>query len=136
MANNVPLSNMSLQQLCEMNAKAKHLVALMKKGIVSFVFKKKSTGKIRKSNGTLKKELIPLESRRKAGRPKKHPDDLVIYYDTDKKAIRSFKDYLLQKIHKPKPLKKIDTNDKQSEANKDNLPSKSPKSPNKKEDQK
>ena len=78
-----------------MNSKAKKLCELMKKGIVQFVFKKKSNGKIRKAKGTLKKELIPAEARRKSGRPRKRPEDLVIYFDTDKKAIRSFKDYLL-----------------------------------------
>lgn len=67
----------------------------MKQGIVQFIFKKKSTGKIRKARGTLKKDLIPKESQRKSGRPRKRPDDLVIYFDTDKQAIRSFKDYLL-----------------------------------------
>lgn len=72
----------------------------MKKGIVEFVFKKKSTGKIRRAHGTLKRDLIPPEAQRKKGRPRKRPDDLVIYYDTDKKAIRSFKDYLLQKVYK------------------------------------
>ena len=72
----------------------------MKRGIVEFVFKKKSNGKIRKAKGTLKRDLIPAEAQRKRGRPRKRPDDLVIYYDVDKKAIRSFKDYLLQKVYK------------------------------------
>ena len=38
------LSDMSLMQLNEMNEKAKKLCDLMKKGIVEFIFKKKSTG--------------------------------------------------------------------------------------------
>ena len=67
----------------------------MKKGIVEFIFKKKSTGKLRRAKGTLDKSIIPPEARRKRGRPRKRPDDLVIYYDVDKQAIRSFKDYLL-----------------------------------------
>ena len=100
------LSDMSLKQLNEMNNKAKRLVELMKKGIVQFAFKKKSNGKIRKAKGTLKKDLIPKESQRKSGRPKKRPDDLVIYFDVDKQEIRSFKDYLLQKVHKPLASKK------------------------------
>lgn len=83
-----------------MNSKARALCDLMKRGIVEFVFKKKSTGKIRRAHGTLKRDLIPPEAQRKKGRPRKRPDDLVIYYDTDKKAIRSFKDYLLQKVYK------------------------------------
>ena len=82
-----------------MNDKAQRLVELMKKGIVYFLFKKKSTGKPRKAHGTLKRDLIPPEAQRKRGRPKKRPEDLVIYYDIDKKAIRSFKDYLLQKVY-------------------------------------
>lgn len=94
-----PLQDMSLKQLEEMNAKAKRLCELMKKGIVQFIYKKKSTGKIRKAKGTLKRDLIPPEAQRKKGRPKKRPKDLVIYYDTEKQAIRSFKDYLLQKIY-------------------------------------
>ena len=72
----------------------------MKQGIVEFVFKKKSNGKIRRAKGTLKRDLIPPEAQRKRGRPRKRPDDLVIYYDVDKKDIRSFKDYLLQKVIK------------------------------------
>lgn len=84
--------------LCEMNRKAKRLCELMKKGVVYFIFKKKSTGKIRKAHGTLRRDLIPAEFRRKSGRPKKRPEDLVVYYDVDKKDIRSFKDYNLQKI--------------------------------------
>ena len=100
------LSNMSLKQLNEMNNKAKRLVKLMKKGIVQFVFKKKSNGKIRKAKGTLKKDLIPKEAQRKSGRPKKRPDDLVIYFDVDKQEIRSFKDYLLQKVYKQLASKK------------------------------
>lgn len=44
-----------------MNAKAKRLVALMKQGIVEFIFKKKSTGELRKAKGTLKRTLIPPE---------------------------------------------------------------------------
>ena len=67
----------------------------MKQGIVDFIFKKKSTGKKRKAKGTLKRDIIPKEAQRKRGRPRKRPEDLVIYYDYGKKAIRSFKDYLL-----------------------------------------
>lgn len=47
--------------LCEMNAKAEHLVKLMKQGIVDFIYKKMSTGKPRKARGTLKRDLIPPE---------------------------------------------------------------------------
>lgn len=72
----------------------------MKKGIVEFIFKKKSNGKIRRAKGTLKRDLIPPEAQRKRGRPRRRPEDLVIYYDVDKRAIRSFKDYLLQKVYK------------------------------------
>lgn len=93
-------SDCSYQMLCEMNDKAKKLCDLMKQGIVEFIFKKKSTGKMRHAKGTLKRSLIPPEFQRKRGRPKKHPEDLVIYYDVDKQDIRSFKDYLLQKVVK------------------------------------
>lgn len=103
MSTTASLSNMSLKQLNEMNSKAQKLCELMKQGIVEFMFRKKSTGKMRKAHGTLKRDLIPPEAQRKRGRPKKRPEDLVIYYDTDKKAIRSFKDYLLQKVLK-KPV--------------------------------
>ena len=89
--------------LTEMNDKAQHLVNLMKQGIVEFLFQKVSTGKARKAHGTLKRDLIPKDAQRKRGRPKKRPDYLVICYDTDKKAIRSFRDDLLKKIlSKPK----------------------------------
>ena len=92
------LSDMSLQMLVEMNEKAKRLCDLMKQGIVEFIFKKISTGKKRRARGTLNRDLIPPEFRRRKGRPKKHPDYLVIYYDFDKEDIRSFKDELLQRI--------------------------------------
>lgn len=119
MSNENSLSNMSLAQLQEMNAKAKRLVALMKQGIVEFIFKKKSTGELRKAKGTLKRTLIPLEFQRKRGRPKKRSEDLVIYYDVDKQDIRSFKDYLLKtikksKVQKSKPDSKIEQSDKKS----------------------
>lgn len=104
MRNISSLSDTSLTQLCEMNHKAQQLCELMKKGIVEFIFKKKSTGKMRKAHGTLKRSLIPPEAQRKRGRPKKRPEDLVIYYDTDKNAIRSFKDYLLKNFSKSKSL--------------------------------
>lgn len=61
--------------------------------------------------------MIPVESQRKSGHPKNKPDDLVIYYDVDKKAIRSFKDYLLQKVYKNSivnPNKKTDTSEVKS----------------------
>ena len=134
------LSDMSLKQLNEMNSKAKRLVELMKKGIVQFVFKKKSNGKIRKAKGTLKKDLIPKESQRKSGRPKKRPDDLVIYFDVDKQEIRSFKDYLLQKVNKPLVTKKPDISKTEEDVNssKDNKISKEkkPSSASKKPDEK
>lgn len=82
-----------------MNKKAQKLVELMKKDIVEFIFKKASTGEMRKAHGTLDPKRIPAEARRKRGRPRYRPDYLVIYYDTDKKAIRSFKDFLLQRIN-------------------------------------
>jgi hypothetical protein len=78
----------------------------MKKDIIEFVFKKASTGEMRKAHGTLDPKRIPTEARRKQGRPKSRPDYLVIYYDTDKKAIRSFKDFLLKKIVTKKPKEK------------------------------
>ena len=100
-----------------MNNKAKRLCELMKKGIVEFIFKKKSNGKTRRAKGTLKRDLIPPEAQRKRGRPKKRPEDLVIYYDVDKSAIRSFKDYLLQSIKSkhvdPSKQKQKPENDKE-----------------------
>ena len=57
-----------------------------------------STKKDRSAHGTLRRDLIPPEFRRKKGRPKKRPDYLVIYYDVDKKDIRSFRDDTLKKI--------------------------------------
>ena len=95
-----------------MNDKAKKLCELMKKGIVEFIYKKKSTGKMRRAKGTLKRDLIPPEAQRKRGRPKKRPEDLVIYYDVDKEGIRSFKDYLLHKvIGKKSKQNQIENND-------------------------
>ena len=107
MTRNSSLSDMSLKQLNEMNDKAQKLCELMKRGIVEFIFKKKSTGKLRRAKGTLKRDLIPPGAQRKRGRPKKRPEDLVIYFDVEKHDIRSFKDYLLQKVFKrvEKPTK-------------------------------
>lgn len=126
MTNTSSLSNCSYALLCEMNSKARALCDLMKRGIVEFVFKKKSTGKIRRAHGTLKRDLIPPEAQRKKGRPRKRPDDLVIYYDTDKKAIRSFKDYLLQKVYK-NSVKKPDISKVQNDVNSKDQPTKDDK---------
>ena len=68
--------------LFEMNLKAQRLVELMKHGIVKFIYKKMSTGKTRTAYGTLDRDLIPPELRRRRGRPRRRPDYLVIYYDT------------------------------------------------------
>lgn len=89
---------MSLKTLLEMNEKARRLVELMKRGIVDFVFTKVSTMKKRPARGTLRRDLIPKEAQRKRGRPRKRPDYLVIYYDLDKQAIRSFRDEMLSRI--------------------------------------
>ena len=138
------LKNMNLKQLNEMNSKAKHLCALMKQGVVEFIFKKKSTGQTRKAKGTLKRDIIPPQFQRKRGRPKKRPEDSVIYYDIDKKDIRSFKDYLLQKItSKPVDISKTDgdvnsSSEKSSKQNpknnNKNKPSSISKKPNDKQD--
>lgn len=106
-----------LETLDEMNEKAKKLCELMKKGIVEFFFIKKSTGEKRKAHGTLKRDLIPKEAQRKRGRPKKRPEDLVIYYDVDRKAIRSFRDYLLKNVNKNKKF----NDSTKKEKNKDDL---------------
>lgn len=116
------LSDMTLQMLMEMNEKAKRLCELMKQGPVEFVFKKVSTGKKRRARGTLNRDLIPPEFRRKKGRPKKRPDYLVIYYDFDKEDIRSFRDDLLQRIiskpedviHSTNKLAETEENEKKS----------------------
>ena len=107
---------MELKLLIEMNKKAQRLVDLMKQGIVEFMFTKKSTGKKRKAHGTLKRDLIPKDAQRKRGRPKKRPDYLVIYYDTDKKAIRSFRDDLLMKILSKPYIPQIKTQDENNDA--------------------
>lgn len=107
MQQNNSSSDISFKLICEMNKKAQELVELMKKDIVEFIFKKASTGEMRKAHGTLDPKRIPAEARRKRGRPRYRPDYLVIYYDTDKKAIRSFKDFLLQKINLKKSKKSI-----------------------------
>lgn len=104
--------------LNEMNDKAQHLVDLMKQGIVEFMFKKVSTGKNRKARGTLKRDLIPKEKQRKRGRPKKRPDYLVIYYDLDRKDIRSFRDELLKKIIS-KPYDPVHSTKKDKDESKD-----------------
>lgn len=92
--------------LFEMNLRAQHLVELMKHGIVKFTYKKMSTGQTRTAYGTLDRDLIPPELRRRRGRPRRRPDYLVIYYDTKKHDIRSFKDELLKRIFPPKSSSK------------------------------
>lgn len=70
-------------------------------GIIVFAFKKKSDGTSRKARGTLDKRLMPNSFkawRRKTNR--RAPKNSVVFFDLDKQEIRSFKDYLLQKIEK------------------------------------
>lgn len=70
-------------------------------GIIVFTFKKKSDGTSRKARGTLDKRLMPNSLkvwRRKTNR--RAPENSVVFFDLDKQDIRSFKDYLLQKIEK------------------------------------
>lgn len=70
-------------------------------GIIVFTFKKKSDGTSRKARGTLDKRLMPNSLkvwRRKTNR--RAPKNSVVFLDLDKQEIRSFKDYLLQKIEK------------------------------------
>lgn len=59
----------------------------MKKGIVKFMYTKLS-GEIRTAWGTLKDELIPVES---YSNNRKKNDSVFVYWDSEKESFRSFK---------------------------------------------
>lgn len=72
----------------------------LRNGAIKFTYKKKD-GTIRQAVGTLDKRLLPQTIRtwkRKTNR--RIPRNSVVYYDMTSQGIRSFKDYLLQKVDK------------------------------------
>ena len=85
-----------------MTDKGKTLKKKLKSGIVTFVYKKKSTGETRHAVGTTNIALIPKEKRLKPykERTRRAPSDSIVYYDLDKEDIRSLKDRFLQRVVK------------------------------------
>lgn len=59
----------------------------MQTGIVEFSYRKVSTGEVRQARGTLCDKYFTYDS--KGGR--KPSDNVVCYWDMDKKAFRSFR---------------------------------------------
>lgn len=85
-----------------MTDKGKTLKKKLKSGIVTFIYRKKSTGETRRAVGTTNIALIPKEKRLKPykERTRRAPSDSIVYYDLDKEDIRSLKDRFLQRVVK------------------------------------
>ena len=88
-----------------MTDKGKTLKKKLKSGIVTFTYKKKSTGETRHAVGTTNIALIPREKRLKPykERTRRAPADSIVYYDLDKEDVRSLKDRFLQRVVKTVP---------------------------------
>lgn len=76
-----------------MSTLADNLRSMMKDGIVKFQFEKKD-GSIRQASGTLKETIFDYTF--KGGR--QSAPDMIVYWDTDKNAWRSFHEYQLISI--------------------------------------
>lgn len=85
-----------------MTDKGKTLKKKLKSGIVTFIYRKKSTGETRRAVGTTNIALIPKEKRLKPykERTRRAPSDSIVYYDLDKEDVRSLKDSFLQRVVK------------------------------------
>lgn len=85
-----------------MTDKGKTLKKKLKSGIVTFIYRKKSTGETRRAVGTTNIALIPKEKRLKPykERTRRAPSDSIVYYDLDKEDVRSLKDRFLQRVVK------------------------------------
>ena len=85
-----------------MTDKGKTLKKKLKSGIVTFLYRKKSTGETRRAVGTTNIALIPKEKRLKPykERTRRAPSDSIVYYDLDKEDVRSLKDRFLQRVVK------------------------------------
>ena len=88
-----------------MTDKGKTLKKKLKSGIVTFIYRKKSTGETRRAVGTTNIALIPKEKRLKPykERTRRAPSDSIVYYDLDKEDVRSLKDRFLQRVVKTVP---------------------------------
>lgn len=85
-----------------MTDRGKTLKKKLKSGIVTFIYRKKSTGETRRAVGTTNIALIPREKRLKPykERTRRAPSDSIVYYDLDKEDVRSLKDRFLQRVVK------------------------------------
>lgn len=85
-----------------MTDRGKTLKKKLKSGIVTFIYRKKSTGETRRAVGTTNIALIPREKRLKPykERTRRAPSDSIVYYDLDKEDVRSLKDKFLQHVVK------------------------------------
>lgn len=88
-----------------MTDRGKTLKKKLKSGIVTFIYRKKSTGETRHAVGTTNLALIPREKRLRPYRERRRraPSDSIVYYDLDKEDVRSLKDRFLQRIVKTVP---------------------------------
>ena len=63
------------------------LKQMLHEGIVNFEFVKKD-GSVRSAKGTLLAEYLPAP--KEGGASRKHSENVVVYFDLEKKAFRSF----------------------------------------------
>ena len=85
-----------------MTDKGKTLKKKLKSGIVTFIYRKKSTGETRRAVGTTNIALIPKEKRLKPykERTRRAPSDSIVYYDLDKEDVRLLNVRFLQRVVK------------------------------------
>lgn len=65
------------------------LKQMLHEGIVNFEFIKKD-GSVRSAKGTLLAEYLPEKKADSDASPRKHNENVVVYFDLEKKAFRSF----------------------------------------------
>lgn len=65
------------------------LKQMLHEGIVNFEFIKKD-GSVRQAKGTLLAEYLPAKKADADESPRKHNENVVVYFDLEKKAFRSF----------------------------------------------
>lgn len=62
---------------------------MLREGIVDFMFVKKD-GTVRYAKGTLMEEHLPAPKADSDGTPRKTNENVMVYFDMDKKSFRSF----------------------------------------------
>lgn len=62
---------------------------MLREGIVDFMFVKKD-GTVRSAKGTLLAEHLPAPKADSDSKPRKQNENVMVYFDMDKKSFRSF----------------------------------------------